>query len=77
MRKHLAATWKRTWLWSTSSRIRALDLGQLLPSERKTLVKTTIRKKGRDGKVKWQGSRALKGTQHFDSIMVFNCAISI
>lgn len=69
MRKHLAETWKRTWLWSTSSRVGALDLGTLQPAERATMVKTTIRKKDRDGNVKWQGSKDLKSTQHFDSII--------
>ena len=56
-------------MWATSSRIRALDLGPLEPSERATTVKTTIRKKDANGrvKVKWQGSENLKGTQHFDS----------
>ena len=72
MRKHLAATWKRTWVWSTSERIRALDLGRLLPTERETKVKTTVRKRDKDGKMKWQGSRALKGTQHFDGIYYAN-----
>ena len=43
MRKHLAATWKRTWFWSTSPHIRELDLGRLLPSERATTVQTTKR----------------------------------
>ncbi len=62
MRKHMAMTWKRTWLWSTSWRIRDLDLGPLLPSERVTQVKTTKRWK-KDGKTKWQGTKALKGTQ--------------
>ena len=68
MRKHLAATLKRNWVWSKSKRIQALDLGQLLPTERKTTVKTTVRKRDKDGNMKWQGSRALKGTQCFDGI---------
>ena len=62
MRKHMSMTWKRTWLWSTSWRVRDLDLGPLLPSEKVTLVKTTKRWK-KDGKTKWQGTGALKGTQ--------------
>ena len=67
MRKHLSLTWKRTWVWATSERICALDLGSLEPSERATTVKTTIRKKDSSGRVKWQGSENLKGTRHFDS----------
>ena len=62
MRKHLALTWKRTWFWSTSRRIENLDLGPLLPEEKQTTVKTTKRWK-QDGKTKWQGTKALKGTQ--------------
>ena len=70
MRKHLSKTLKRTWIWATSNRIATLDLGPLLPSERVTKVKTTIRKKNKNGEVKWQGSKDLKATQHLDSIMV-------
>ena len=69
MRKHLALTWKRTWIWSTSPRVRNLDLGPLLPSEKSTTVKTTRRWTNKDGKKKWQGTRALKGTQYFARIM--------
>ena len=70
MRKHLAMTWKRTWIWGTSNRIASLDLGPLLKSEKPMTVKTTIRKKNKHGEVKWQGSKALKDTQYFgnDSI---------
>ena len=70
MRKHLSKTLKRTWIWSTSHRIAKLDLGPLLPSEQVTKVKTTIRKKDKNGQVKWQGSKDLKATQHLDSIIV-------
>ena len=63
MRKHLALTWKRTWMWANSNRIEQLDLGPLSPSERVTTVETTKRTKGKDGKTKWQGNRNLKGTQ--------------
>ena len=63
MRKHLALTWKRTWMWANSKLIEQLGLGPLQPSERLTTVKTTKRTKGKDGKTKWQGNRNLKGTQ--------------
>lgn len=66
MKKHLAMTWKRTWMWSTSPRVSRLDLGPLLPSEKVSTVQTTKRKKTQDGKVKWQGTKDLKGTQFFD-----------
>ena len=66
MKKHLAMTWKRTWMWSTSPRVSQLDLGPLLPSEKVSTVQTTKRKKTKDGKVKWQGTKDLKGTQFFD-----------
>ena len=65
MRKHLAVTWTRTWIWSTSPSVRNLDLGPLLPSEKATTVKTTRRWTNKDGKKKWQGTRNLKGTQYF------------
>lgn len=65
----MALTWKRTWVWANSSWIRELDLGPLLPAERPTTVKTTKRKKTADGKVKWQGTAQLKGTQFFDCIL--------
>ena len=70
MRKHLSKTLKRTWIWSTSNRIAKLDLGPLLPWERVTKVKTTIRKKDKNGQVKWLGSKDLKATQHLDSTMM-------
>jgi hypothetical protein len=70
MRKHLSKTLKRTWICSTSNRIAKLDLGPLLPWERVTKVKTTIRKKDKNGQVKWQGSKDLKATQHLDSTMM-------
>lgn len=66
MKKHLSMTWKRTWFWSTSKRISSLDLGQLLPSERTSSVKTTKQTIGKNGKRQWQGTKALKGTQCFD-----------
>ena len=62
MRKHLALTWKRTWFWSTSSRIQNLDLGPMLPKEKETTVQTTKRWK-ENGKTKWQGTKDLRGTQ--------------
>ena len=65
MKKHGAPTWKRTWVWGSSRSIAALDLGPLLPSERKSEVKTTKTWVGKDGKKKWQGSENLKATQFF------------
>jgi hypothetical protein len=43
--------------------VEELDLGPLLPHERVTKVKTTKRWT-ENGKKKWQGTTALKGTQH-------------
>ncbi|CAK9090383.1 Uncharacterized protein SCF082_LOCUS42631 [Durusdinium trenchii] len=64
MRKHLALTWKRTWVWSSSRRIRALDLGPMTASERSCSVQTTKRYK-KEGKQKWHGTKALKQTQEY------------
>ena len=68
MRKHLSMTLKRTWVWSTSQRVAKLDLGALSPRERVTKVKTTIRKRNKDGEMKWQGSKDLKSTQYLDCV---------
>ena len=63
MRKHLAMTWKRTWMWGTSGHIQDLDRGPLHASERPVEVKTTKRWVGKDGKQKWHGTKSLKQTQ--------------
>ena len=75
MRKHLAMTWKRTWVWSTSPRIASLDLGAMTPEERVTSVRTTKRWRTRDGDIKWQGTAELKATQQLD--VNFNININI
>ena len=54
-------------MWSTSKSVEDLDLGPLLPSEKKTDVQTTKRWVGKDGKKKWQGNDKLKGTQYLDT----------
>ena len=74
MKKHMSLTWKPTWLWSTSSRIRELDLGPLTAEERrKSEVETTVRYVGKDGKRRFKGTAALKGTQCAGSIMSVSC----
>ena len=67
----MAMTWKRTWCWSPSSRIEALDLGPMTSAERASTLQTTQRSRGRDGKVKWSGTKALKATQHLDATKDF------
>ena len=62
MRKFLSPTLKRTWLWSTSPAIRALDRGPLLPSEKTSTVQTTNRSV-KNGKKQWCGNKNLKPTQ--------------
>lgn len=71
MRKHMAITWKRTWVWGTSKVIGDLDLGPLHPSERPTVVKTTKRWVGKDGKRRWQGTKSLKTTQLLGRLLGF------
>ena len=65
MRKHHAMTFKRTWIWSLSTRISNLDLGRMSPQERVTHVRTAKHYKDKNGKWKWKGTKALKETQCF------------
>ncbi len=54
---------KRTVIYSNLKETRRLDLGKLLASERRSEVKTYVTRV-KDGRVKYQGSKALKSTQH-------------
>ena len=65
MRKHLAMTWKRTWVWSTSKRIRELDLGPMTAEEKVTTVKTTKRWKKM---VRPNGKEQLPWKEHSESV---------
>ena len=66
MRKHGSPTWKRTWVWSTSSIVGDLDLGAMTEEERATEVETTKRY-SKDGRQHWTGNSNLKETQPFGS----------
>ena len=55
---------KRTLLWSTSRAIGLFNLGTLTKHNYRSLVSTTKRYRDKQGKVRYQGSDALKGTQH-------------
>lgn len=67
MRKYKALTWKRTWVWATSSLISNLDLGPMLDHEKKCDVKTTKQwVNPKTGKKQFQGNRNLKSTQCLD-----------
>lgn len=67
MRKHKALTWKRTWIWSTSSLISKLDLGPLLAHEKPCDVKTTKQWiDPKTGRKRFQGTRNLRSTQCLD-----------
>lgn len=64
MRKHSSMSWKRTWIWSISSLIGALDLGPLTAEEKETSEKTTTTYKDARGKQRFKGNSNLKKSQH-------------
>ena len=63
MRKFGALSWKRTWLWSNSRSIGALDKGRLTRQERNTARPTTTRYRDKSGKLKFKGNGNLKKSQ--------------
>ena len=63
MRKYASMSWKRTWVWSSSSRIHELDLGPLTTDEKNESKTLTTRYRDSKGKVKFQGNSSLKGSQ--------------
>ena len=69
MKKYKSATWKRTWLWSTSPSIGFLDKGRLLPHEKVCDVTTATRSKDSKGKSRYSGTSHLKGTQYHGPFM--------
>lgn len=54
---------KRTFLWSTSRVISVLDLGKIVKTRHQSLIKTTRKYIGKDGKTKYHGTKALKSTE--------------
>ena len=68
MRKYSSLSWKRTWVWSSTPLIRALDLGPLTEQERFTSRPTTTRYKDAKGKTRFKGNTNLKRSQYLDCI---------
>lgn len=64
MRKYSSLSWKRTWVWSCTPLIRALDLGPLTEHERLTSRPTTTRYKDAKGKTRFKGNKHLKLSQY-------------
>lgn len=54
---------KRTLLWSTSHYIREFDMGRICKRKHKSLVSTAKKYQDREGRVRYQGTRALKSTE--------------
>ena len=63
MRKYGSLSWKRTWVWSSSDTIKALDLGSLTKNEKQTSGTLTTRYKDSTGKTRFKGNRHLKTSQ--------------
>ena len=63
MRKWGALSFKRTWVWSSSSAIKSLDLGPLTKAEKKNTVATTDKYYDSKGKLRFKGNARLKATQ--------------
>ena len=55
---------KRTLLWSTSRAVGLFNLGTLTKHNYRCKVSTSKRYKDKHGRVRYQGSDALKGTQY-------------
>lgn len=65
MRKYGALSWKRTWLWSCSRRIEALDKGPMSREEKLSAKPTTTRYQDKSGKTRFKGNSGLKPSQSF------------
>ena len=63
MRKYASLSWKRTWVWSSSQVIQALDLGPMSSDERSTSQTLTTRYMDGRGSRKFKGNRLLKKSQ--------------
>jgi hypothetical protein len=64
MRKYGSVSFKRTHIWSTSEASHLLDLGALTSKDRKN-THTTTTTWVKNGRTKFTGNTALKGTQSF------------
>ena len=64
MRKYSSLSWKRTWCWSNSPLISALDLGALTKSEKAGSQTTTTRYRDAQGRAKFKGNKRLKASQY-------------
>ena len=64
MRKYSSLSWKRTWVWSSTPLISALDLGPMTEEERLTSRPTTTRYKDAKGKNRFKGNKNLKLSQY-------------
>lgn len=63
MRKYSSLSWKRTWCWSNSPLISALDLGALTKTDKAGSQTTTTRYRDAKGRVKFKGNKHLKASQ--------------
>ena len=62
-------TAKRTMSFSNSSCVGFLDTGRMSRADLTTAVKTTIKYVAKDGRQRYKGSAALKGTQQLGLIL--------
>ena len=67
MRKYGSMSWKRTWVWSSSDTIKALDLGSLTKDEKQTSGTLTTRYKDSKGTTRFKGNKHLKTSQYLAS----------
>ena len=63
MRKYSSLSWKRTWCWSNSPLISALDLGALTKTDKAGSQTTTTRYRDAKGRAKFKGNKHLKASQ--------------
>lgn len=63
MRKYASMSFKRTWVWASTNRIAALDLGPMSASERASSKTLTTRYRDAKGKQRFKGNSSLKPSQ--------------
>lgn len=69
MRKYASLSWKRTWVWSSSRVIQALDLGPMTPEERSNSETLTTRYRDGSGAKRFKGNKSLKKSQYLASTL--------
>ena len=72
MRKYSSISWKRTWVWSITRRIEALDLGPLTKEEKQDSETTTTSYRDANGRKRFKGNPNLKKSQHLCSDKTYN-----